>query len=72
MTTNTMRVGNKVEVLKGPFAGETGTVEDIQPQCSVIRIKAAEGDTVYALIDTVRPVVAADPVRKRNVLSKRG
>lgn len=69
MTTNTMRVGNKVEVLKGPYAGETGVIEDIQPQCSVIRIRSGQ-DSIYALIDTVQPV--ADPVRKKNALSKRG
>jgi KOW motif len=69
MTTNTMRVGNKVEVLKGPYAGETGVIEDVQPQCSVIRIRSG-ADNIYALIDTVRPL--ADPVRKKNALSKRG
>jgi ribosomal protein L24 len=70
MTTNTMRVGNKVEVADGPFKGSAGTIEDIQPQCSVIRIKSTDGDNIYALIDTVVPV--ADPVRKKNALSKRG
>jgi hypothetical protein len=69
MTTNTMRVGNKVEVLKGPYAGETGVIADIQPQCSVIRIRSGE-DNIYALIDTVQPI--ADPVRKKNVIAKRG
>jgi ribosomal protein L24 len=69
MTTNTMRVGNKVEVMEGPFKGSSGTVEDIQPQCSVIRIRDG-ADSIYALIDTVRPV--ADPVRKKNVIAKRG
>lgn len=66
--TNTMRVGNKVEVLKGAFAGETGTIADIQPQCSVIRITSGQ-DSIYALIDTVRLI--QNPPRK-NVLSKRG
>lgn len=69
MTMNTMRVGNKVEVLKGAFAGETGTIADIQPECSVIRIENKDKDSIYALIDTVRPV--QNPPRK-NVLSKRG
>ena len=68
MTTNTMRVGNKVEVLKGAFAGETGTIADIQPECSVIRIENGT-DNIYALIDTVRLV--QNPPRK-NVLSKKG
>lgn len=70
MTTNTVRVGTKVEVTDGPFKGATGAVEDIQPQCSVIRIRDG-ADNIYALIDTVRPV--ADPVtRKKNVIAKRG
>lgn len=69
MTTNTMRVGDKVEVLKGVYAGETGTIADIQPECSVIRIENAAKESVYALIDTVRPV--QNPPRK-NVLSKKG
>lgn len=69
MTTNTMRVGNKVEVLEGVYAGETGTIADIQPECSVIRIENADADSIYALIDTVRAVRV--PPRK-NVLSKRG
>jgi ribosomal protein L24 len=68
MTTNTLRVGNKVEVLDGPFKGSTGQIADIQPECSVIRI-ADGADNIYALIDTVRAVV--NPPRK-NVLSKRG
>lgn len=69
MTTNTMRVGNKVEVLEGVYAGETGTIADIQPECSVIRIESGTG-SIYALIDTVRPV--QNPPRKTNVLNKRG
>lgn len=68
MTDNTMRVGNKVEVLKGAFAGETGTIADIQPECSVIRIENGR-DSIYALIDTVR--LLQNPPRK-NVLPKRG
>lgn len=68
MTENTMRVGNKVEVLKGAFAGETGTIADIQPECSVMRIENGR-DSIYALIDTVR--LLQNPPRK-NVLSKRG
>jgi ribosomal protein L24 len=68
MTTNTLRVGNKVEVLEGAFAGATGTIADIQPQCSVIRIECGT-DSVYALIDTVRPVV--DPKKGKSVLTKK-
>jgi hypothetical protein len=68
MAQTTLKVGNKVEVLEGPFAGSTGVVADIQPECSAIRIQDGT-DNIYALIDTVR--IVSGPA-KRNVMSKRG
>jgi hypothetical protein len=54
MSTEKLRTGDSVTVVSGIYEGVRGTVEDIQLECSVIRLRDAEGESVYALADTVQ------------------
>ena len=54
MSTGNLSTGDSVTVVSGIYEGVTGTVEDIQLECSVIRLRDAEGEAVYALADTVQ------------------
>lgn len=54
MRTDKLSTGDSVKVVSGIYEGVQGTVEDIQLECSVIRLRDAEGESVYALADTVR------------------
>ena len=54
MSTGNLSTGDSVTVVSGIYEGVTGTVEDIQLECSVIRLRDAEGESVYALADTVQ------------------
>jgi transcription antitermination factor NusG len=53
MKADNLAKGDKVKVTKGVWKGSEGTVDDIQVECSVIRIKNKEGENVYALAETV-------------------
>lgn len=54
MSTEKLRTGDSVRVVSGIYEGVRGTVEDIQVECSVIRIKDLSGESVYALAETVK------------------
>lgn len=54
MRTEKLSTGDSVTVVSGIYEGVKGTVEDIQLECSVIRLRDAEGEAVYALADTVQ------------------
>lgn len=45
--------GDAVKVVSGIYKGAEGTVDDIQVECSVIRIQDKEGENIYALAETV-------------------
>lgn len=49
MTANELKKGDAVKVVSGIYKGVTGTVDDLQAECSVVRIKDTEGENVYAL-----------------------
>lgn len=53
MTTDKLTKGDKVKVTSGIYKGTQGTVDDVQLECSVVRIVDKEGENVYALAETV-------------------
>lgn len=53
MKPNELTKGDAVKVVSGIYKGVEGTVDDIQLECSVVRIKDKEGENVYALAETV-------------------
>ena len=66
--TTTYAVGDTVRVTSGIYKDAEGAVEDIQPECSVMRIETNEG-AAYAFWDSVQKVnkqlVAKKPPLKR-------
>lgn len=53
MTATKLTKGDRVKVTSGIYEGTEGTVDDIQLECSVVRIRDKEGENVYALAETV-------------------
>ena len=53
MKANELTKGDAVKVVSGIYKGAEGTVDDIQVECSVIRIRDDKGENVYALAETV-------------------
>lgn len=51
-----LAVGDQVRVTSGIYAGAEGTVDDIQPECSVMRIETQEG-VAYSTFDAVQKVI---------------
>lgn len=54
MTATELSKGDRVKVVSGIYKGTEGTVDDVQLECSVIRIVDKEGENVYALAETVK------------------
>ncbi len=61
MSTGNLSTGDAVKVVSGIYKGVQGTVDDIQVECTVVRIKDAEGENVYALADTVEKLGKTSP-----------
>lgn len=53
MKANELSKGDAVKVVSGIYKGAEGIVDDIQVECTVVRIKDREGENVYALAETV-------------------
>lgn len=51
-----LAVGDQVRVTSGIYAGAEGRVDDIQPECSVMRIDTPEG-VAYSTFDAVQKVI---------------
>lgn len=62
--------GDFVRVTDGTYAGAEGVVEDLQPECSAVRVHTKAGN-VYAYVQDLDKVVKPMPVRKTNALVKR-
>lgn len=61
--------GDPVRVTSGVYAGAEGIVEDLQPECSAVRIHTREGNA-YAYVETIAKIVKPMPIRKPNPLIK--
>lgn len=70
MTKYTFAEGDPVRVTSGAYAGMEGVVEDLQPECSAVRILTSTG-RIYGLLGLIQKV--GKPVRtppKRNPIKK--
>lgn len=54
MKANELSKGDAVKVVSGIYKGAQGTVDDVQEECSVVRIRDSKGENVYALAETVQ------------------
>lgn len=54
VTENELTKGDRVKVVSGIYKGTEGVVDDVQLECSVVRIMDKEGENVYALAETVK------------------
>jgi transcription antitermination factor NusG len=61
--------GDPVRVTSGVYVGAEGIVEDLQPECSAVRVHTKEGN-VYAYLEAVAKIVKPMPTRKPNALVK--
>jgi hypothetical protein len=55
--------GDAVRVDSGVYAGAEGVIDDIQPECSAVRIHTKSGNA-YAFLDAVSKLVKPMPVNK--------
>lgn len=70
MKSTDIKAGVFVKVLAGPYKGTEGVIEDVQPECSAVRIGTREGNA-FALLDDLQiiPPVDAVPVMPKPVRS---
>jgi hypothetical protein len=68
----TLSEGDPVRVTSGVYEGSEGIIEDLQPECSAIRIHTKAGN-VYALLGCVEKIMPpSTPMRmpKRSPIKK--
>jgi transcription antitermination factor NusG len=61
--------GDPVRITSGVYAGVEGIIEDLQPECSAVRIHSKIGN-VYAYLEHAVKIVKPMPNRKPNPLVK--
>ncbi len=61
--------GDPVRIEDGVYAGAEGIIEDLQPECSAVRVHTKTGN-VYAYLEAVRKIVKPIQTRKPNPLLK--
>jgi hypothetical protein len=54
-----LKQGTFVKVLAGAFKDTVGVIEDIQPECSAVRIGTREGNA-FAMLDAVQALPAPE------------
>ena len=55
MKSSDLKVGVFVKVLAGAYKDTKGVVEDVQPECSAVRIGTREGNA-FALLDDLQVI----------------
>lgn len=61
--------GDPVRITSGVYEGAEGILEDLQPECSAVRIHTDKGNA-YAYLETISKIVKPQPMRKPNPLIK--
>ncbi len=72
MNQSNLKAGVFVKVLAGPYKDTEGVVEDIQPECSAVRIGTKEGNA-FAMLDELKvipPIADAVKTSKPPLLRK--
>ena len=65
-----LEVGTFVKVLAGPYEGTEGVLEDVQPECSAVRIGTREGNA-YAMLDDLKVIKPLDGKAIKPLIPKR-
>lgn len=60
MKSTDLKAGVFVKVLAGPYKGTEGVIEDVQPECSAVRIGTREGNA-FALLDDIQVMPPIEP-----------
>jgi len=55
-----IKQGEFVRITAGPYEGDEGVVEDVQPECSAVRVGTREGNS-YAMLDDLRKIPPLTP-----------
>lgn len=61
--------GDPVRITFGVYKDAEGIVEDLQPECSTVRVHTKEGNA-YAYVEALAKIVKPIPIRKPNALVK--
>ena len=59
MNSSELKAGVFVKVLAGPYKDTVGVIEDIQDECSAVRIGTREGNA-FALLDDLKVLPSLD------------
>jgi len=59
MKSTDLKAGVFVKVVAGPYKDTEGVVEDVQPECSAVRIGTREGNA-FALLDDLEVIPSLD------------
>lgn len=70
MKSTDLKAGLFVKVLAGPYKDTKGVVEDVQPECSAVRIGTREGNA-FALLDDLEIIPSLDPPKDAVVLPRK-
>ncbi len=72
MKQSDLKAGQFVKVLAGPYKDTEGVLEDVQPECSAVRIGTKEGNA-FAMLDDLKvipPIQGAVKVNRSPLLRK--
>jgi hypothetical protein len=59
MNSSELKAGVFVKVLAGPYKDTVGVIEDVQPECSAVRIGTREGNA-FALLEDLKVLPSLD------------
>jgi hypothetical protein len=62
-------VGDPVRITSGVYAGAEGIIEDLQPECSAVRVHTKAGK-VYGYLEAIEKIVPPMRALKGNALKK--
>jgi ribosomal protein L24 len=69
MTVAQFIEGDPVRITAGTYKGAEGVVEDLQPECSAVRVHTKTG-TVYGLLGMMEKIVTPVRMPKGNLLRR--
>ena len=70
MSQSTYAVGDPVRISSGTYKDAEGVIEDLQPECDVVRIHTKEGSAYGFVQDLTRLPVPSRTPPKRNPIRK--
>jgi transcription antitermination factor NusG len=69
MRINHLAKGDPVRITSGVYSNAEGIIEDLQTECSAVRVQTKTGN-VYAYVEHISKIVKPMPTRKPNALVK--